>query len=270
MKLSSLEQQMPNLPWRLTLTKFAEGCRRYNTTCDKIYEVSLALLPAQAVATSVVSRSTALDLDPWPSAFVVEEPEVGMTWADHRGGHACLQHRHASLPPPSVRRPCAQAPRCLFWLLPWLPPPPLLLLLLPAVVVLLQRVLTRESHTQALARVRTHVLPNSRTNVAQSLMMCARHRVLDPVPALQSDQDVGPGAGEAVRAGAAGVVGGDARSQSPARALAQVRQRRHEWAAAHGRPRVPQGELLAGQPERPWLLGWDRVCVCAMWRSAAH
>ena len=109
----------------------------------------------------------------------------------------------------------------------------------------------------------THMLPNTRTHVAHSLMICARHRILDPVPALQSHQDVGPGAWEAVRAGAAGVVGGDARRQSPARALAQVRQRRHEWAATHGRPRVPQGELLTAPPERPWLRGGDRVCVCA-------
>ena len=92
MNLSSLEQQMPNLPWRLTLTKMAEGCRQYNTTCDEIYEVSLALLPPQAVATSLASSPAALDLNPWPSARIDKEPEVGMTWADHRGGHACLQH----------------------------------------------------------------------------------------------------------------------------------------------------------------------------------
>ena len=39
LNLSSLEQQMPNLPWRRVLTRLAEGCREYNTTCDSLYQI---------------------------------------------------------------------------------------------------------------------------------------------------------------------------------------------------------------------------------------
>jgi hypothetical protein len=73
LNLSSLEQQMPNLPWRRVLMQLAAGCREYNTTCDALYEIierDLAVFSVDMPQYHVRACSICLSMSIYVSIYV--------------------------------------------------------------------------------------------------------------------------------------------------------------------------------------------------------